>query len=815
MEPSPAIISEVTTVFDEALSIAESVNDMVHLQDQSTVMGQVTQHASKRDKVKELLRTGIESIGNMSLEGLAEDNPANNDMARMEISNLTSLAVSILVNELGRKMCNAIRHDQFNLKKAVTDSESTTKEAVNICHQQLRQTLTKGKEIEAKRNADRDKGIENLKSTSWDGSDEKEVAHNFLTARKAVIKANGIVTFLKEHIAVLSSGINSLSQPEGEETEDFKLKKAKLEWARSMLEMQMITLYDELSKGGDGGQAVYRTTETTPKFPLMDQMDYPPTDRRIEICKSWQQWADDPATIKEYCYIIHEFRYMVQAVDPREATHRKPPDVRQSTTRQWKEPVMEWNAVGSENCTGQSDEAVLAQYKADRKMQWAKLYSQMDLQATEDMRRFMSTVHEVGQYTRTSVNIKTSPEGSGFTMIWTMLAMLVDFNWQKQVKAVNILNTLSKSWKESNAIGCIESIRSELDLARRMGVVPSFTMSAKPLMLQIQNSDIVKGLHLKLNNANLTTTTMHKHEHFDAADCSKILAEALEKVHREFTELLKADDDNDEGSQSKKRKSQLSAMQVTTDNATAKGEASLGHIKHLVKTSINRAKTGSDGPTQDLAVQMVQNILGANPATQDAEQAVEAMQMTLMSGTVLSEPTVRKEIKNLKGGKGSKGGKGGKGGKGSKGKGGGKSGGKAGRGEKPTATSKGRTDRQANDGENPGCRECSEEVGWSYKTNEWFRHCKKCSQNLPGTTEAKRQKIRANRAQVGSENSQSGTTCPISYERDGQKVSTEIDANVALLLRHVMEGGVINNQTNESTDPNKILADCLNQSGSH
>ena len=36
MEPSPAIISEVTTVFDEALSIAESVNDMVHLQDQST-----------------------------------------------------------------------------------------------------------------------------------------------------------------------------------------------------------------------------------------------------------------------------------------------------------------------------------------------------------------------------------------------------------------------------------------------------------------------------------------------------------------------------------------------------------------------------------------------------------------------------------------------------------------------------------------------------------------------------------------------------------------------------------------------------------
>jgi hypothetical protein len=35
------------------------------------------------------------------------------------------------------------------------------------------------------------------------------------------------------------------------------------------------------------------------------------------------------------------------------------------------------------------------------------------------------------------------------------------------------------------------------------------------------------------------------------------------------------------------------------------------------------------------------------------------------------------------------------------------------------------------------------------------------------------------------------------------------------LLRHVMEGGAINNQTNESTDPNKILADCLNQSGSH
>ena len=798
-------------MFDEALSIAESVNDMVHLQDQSTVMGQVTQLASKRDKVKELLRTSIEAIGNMSLEGLAEDNPANNQTARLEIGNLSSPAVSILVNELARKMCNAIRHDQFNLKKAVTDSESTTKEAVNICHQQLRQTLTKGKEIEAKRNADRDKGIENLKSTSWDGSDEKEVTHNYLTARKAVIKANGIVTFLKEHIAVLSSGINSLSQPEGEEGEDFKMKKAKLEWARSMLEMQMITLYDELSKGGDGGQAVYSNHETTPKFPLdlLHQMDTPPIESRTEICKSWQQWANDPATIKDYCYIIHEFRYMVQAVDPREATHRKPPDVRQSTTRQWKEPVMEWNAVGSENCTGQSDEAVLAQYKADRKMQWAKLYSQIDLQATVEMRRFMNSVHEVGQYTRTSVNIKTSPEGSGFTMIWTILAMLVDFNWRKQAAAVNTLNNLFKSWKESAAIRCIESIRSELDQARKMGVVPSFTMSAKPLMLQIQNSDTVKGLHLKLNNAKLTTTTMHNHEHFDAADCSKILAEALEKTHREFTEVLKADDADDEGSQSKKRKSQISAMQVTTDNATATGEASLKHIKHLVKTSINRSKTGSDGSTQDLAVQMVQNILGANPATQDAEKAVEAMQMTLMSGTVLSEPAVRKEIKNLKGGKG------GKGGKGSKGKGGGKSGGKAGRGEKPTATSKGRTDRQANDGENPGCRECSEEVGWSYKTSEWFRYCKKCSKDLPGTTEAKRQKIKANKAQVVSENSQSGTTCPISYERDGQKVSTEIDANVARLLRHVMEGGVINNQTNESTDPNKILADCLNQSGSH
>ena len=36
MEPNLAITSEVTTVFIEALSIAESVNDMVHLQDQST-----------------------------------------------------------------------------------------------------------------------------------------------------------------------------------------------------------------------------------------------------------------------------------------------------------------------------------------------------------------------------------------------------------------------------------------------------------------------------------------------------------------------------------------------------------------------------------------------------------------------------------------------------------------------------------------------------------------------------------------------------------------------------------------------------------
>ena len=36
MEPNLAITSEVTTVLNEALSIAESVNDMVHLQDQST-----------------------------------------------------------------------------------------------------------------------------------------------------------------------------------------------------------------------------------------------------------------------------------------------------------------------------------------------------------------------------------------------------------------------------------------------------------------------------------------------------------------------------------------------------------------------------------------------------------------------------------------------------------------------------------------------------------------------------------------------------------------------------------------------------------
>jgi len=113
------------------------------------------------------------------------------------------------------------------------------------------------------------------------------------------------------------------------------------------------------------------------------------------------------------------------------ASSRKPPDQLPA----WKEPVMEWNAEGSVDCPQQSDEAVLEQYQTDRKMQWQKLYSQVDLQATQDMRRWMETVHKVGQYTRTSVTIQGSPEGNVFTMIWTILAMLVDFNWQKQAAA--------------------------------------------------------------------------------------------------------------------------------------------------------------------------------------------------------------------------------------------------------------------------------------------------------------------------------------------------------------------------------------------
>jgi len=392
MEPNhvaPDMRSEVTSLLNESVTIASTLHDLVYMRDSSTVMDQVTLIASNRDKCNASMRSAIESIATMSTESLEENDPAKNEAARLEISSLSSTAVSILVNEVASTVVASSMQDKLTINLALKHNETTAKVIVATHHKQLLTTLNKAMEIEAKRDADADKGIENLKSTSWDGSEEKDVRENFLTSRAAVVKGNGLITRLKEHIAELSSGVSELSQPAGDDGIGFGAKSHRLKWARFMLKESKIKLFQALSKGGDVGEAAYESKEQAPPFPIMDQMTNPPKDKRVEICKSWQQWADDPATTKQYCYIIHEFRYMVQAVDPR-ATHLKPPDQLPS----WTEPIMDWNAAGSVDCTFKSDEEVLKKFQLDRMMQWQKLYTQIDQQVNDKMRYWMETVHE-------------------------------------------------------------------------------------------------------------------------------------------------------------------------------------------------------------------------------------------------------------------------------------------------------------------------------------------------------------------------------------------------------------------------------------
>ena len=423
-------------------------------------------------------------------------------------------------------------------------------------------------------------------------------------------------------------------------------------------------------------------------------------------------------------------------------------------------------------------EEVKKDFNEAKQKQWTAFYNAV-VTSTEcpDMGTWINTLHTVGQHKQVVVNFAAEAREDGAKLLWNMLSDLVNFNTDQQQKAVTTLNALAVRWENTSITKSIAVVRSEVDMAAEMGVIPSYELCVKPLLFAIQKNPDA-SLYQSLREKKLTNDTIRSNARFNQGDCSFVLNDVLAvvaAVMRESSTL----DDRQEGGQNK-RKKPLSVMGAGVEPEGKSKSTVESRVFHVVqekfKTTENKSKKED---VQAFVVKMVDE----DAKMPEISNVVEACLLTLTSGKTLTEHAVRKEADRMRKEKGSdaKGGK--KGAKKGKGKGGDTQSHKGGRGSGTQKRARDNGSRQDSGGQfGPECKssECTTKVKWNHASNNWFQDCYYCAK------QTKKPRHAANSAGVDQEAEIFKFTSP-----NGDSHEIPVDANTARVLALVESGASI------------------------
>jgi hypothetical protein len=253
----------------------------------------------------------------------------------------------------------------------------------------------------------------------------------------------------------------------------------------------------------------------------------------------------------------------------------------------------------------------------------------------------------VGQHKQVVVNFTGDERNDGAKLLWNMLSDLVHFDTDQQQKSVTTLHALAAKWDNSNVASSIAVVRSEVNMAAEMGVIPSYELCMKPLLFAIQKNQEA-SLYQSSRERNLTNDTIRQNSRFNQGDCSFVLNDVVAVVAAVMRESSTLDDHQDSGKH--KRKKPMSAG--LEPEGRSKKSTVESRVNHVLQ---EKFKTADYKPKMEQAAAIVVNMVDEDAKMPEIINWVEACALTLASG----EHAVRKEAERAGNEKGSdaKGGK--------------------------------------------------------------------------------------------------------------------------------------------------------------
>ena len=322
------------------------------------------------------------------------------------------------------------------------------------------------------------------------------------------------------------------------------------------------------------------------------------------------------------------------------------------------------------------------------------------------------------------------------------------------------MNSLAVSWEQSTALSCFETWRAELKTASAMGVVPTYELSLKPVLIVVQS--LSGNMYAEMTKAELTTATISGNTRFDRTDCTSVFNDLLSLA----TTVLSVEAKSEDMASGSSRKRKVNALAVAiTSPVKGTREAKVHH-------AVNVTMTKEHSASRPEAEAIVNALVHEEANMSDITPWVEACMLTLGSNKKLTEPEVRIAAKQLHSQKGAeaKGGRRSNKGKG-KGKGKGGEGRSHGRGGGSSSTG-GQGNNNPTKVVTCQTKGCNETVGWNRNESKYFQHCQGCARASPT------RKVNANKAGVSF-----NVVLP-----NGGTESVMIDANQARLLNLAQSG---------------------------
>ena len=720
----------------------------------SSVMSPVEGYAlDSVEKCQLVIREAIDALG--SAEETDENEEEHDAISTCDA--LTSEVKAVIARVIAEAMHPKAKAD----KQVLIEEVKFYSETLRDCSlKDVLDSVKAAEDLETQRDSDVDKGVVGLKIIGYGGRDEVAVNKQWIEQRKEAFKNHALMR-RGEQMYEANMKESSYSVVESARGKSLATQNKALQLSADHLKKKQYAIVFD----GDG-QTVSDAKAEMPAIPLPAGMNPPRTEDRKIVCTRLLEWTTQPAVVKRFYLIIPDFKYIIEVVNPQEATHVMPPDRRDT----WIEEEPAW--MLSE---GMVFEEVKKDFEEAKKKQWTAFYNAV-VASTEcpEMVTWINTLHTVGQHKQVVVNFAAEAREDGAKLLWNMLSDLVNFNTDQQQKAVTTLNALASKWDNTSVTKSIAVVRSEVDMAAEMGVIPSYELCMKPLLFAIQRNP-ENSLFQSLRDKNLTNDTIRDNDRFNQGDCSLVLNDVLAvvaAVMRESSTL----EDRQEGGQHK-RKKPLSAMGAGMQPEGKSKSTVESRVFHVVQ---EKFKTTENKSKKEEVQAFVVNMVDEDAKMPEISNVVEACLLTLTSGKTLTEHAVRKEADRMRNDKGSdaKGGK--KGAKKGKGKGGDAQSNKGGRGSGTQKRARDHGSRQDSGGQNgPECKssECTNKVKWNHASNNWFQDCYYCAK------QTKKPRHAANSAGVDQEVEVFKFTSP-----NGDSHDLPVDANTARVLA-LVDGG--------------------------